>query len=327
MKIMQSLVSLLLLTTFVIPTNLFAGIWEKGRYSGIYGARNYRVYIPSSVARSSRTPIVVMLHGCDQSAEDFAKGTRIEKWAEKEKFIALFPEQSLVYNPFKCWNWVVPASNLRVGEAQVIVDMVDDVVKRYDADANNVFATGMSSGASMVSILGNCFPERFKALGSSDGTQYYATATGLDFAQVVLSGASVTADVAAWTGYGCSYFAQNKPTKMPIIIFHGMNSPLMSPVHAFQVENEFKAFNDYLDNDRRDNSYFRAKDVINVPETNTYGYTLYTTTDQDNDVIIERYMVDKLGHDWSGGVEGKYNDPKGPDATALMVKFFKRYGL
>jgi poly(3-hydroxybutyrate) depolymerase len=206
--------------------------------------------------------------------------------------------------------------------------MVDQVVKLHDADPKNVFAAGMSSGASMVSILGNCYPDRFKALGSHDGTQYYASATGLDFAQVVLTGASVSADVAASTGFACSYFVANKPTKMPIIIFHGMNSPLMSPVHAFQIENEFMAFDDFLDNSRKDNSFFRSKDIVNIPESETYGYNLYTTTNQANEVIIERYMIDKLGHNWSGGLENmKYNDPKGPDATGLIIKFFKRFGL
>ena len=323
----STLRSFFFLALTLFTSNLFAGTWENGHYTGVYGARNYYVYVPSNLPVGHRAPIVVMIHGCDQSASDFAKGTRIEQWAEKEKFIALFPEQSLAYNPFKCWNWVIPGNNTRAGESQVIIEMIDAVVKKYDGDVHNVFAAGMSSGASMVSILGNCYPERFKALGSHDGTQYYASATGLDFASVVLNGATVNADFAAYTGYGCSYFASNKPNKMPIIIFHGMNSPLMSPVHAFQIENEMKTFNDYLDNGMKDNSYFRSKAVTNVPESATYGYNLYTTTNQANEVIIERYMIDKLGHDWSGGAEGKYNDPKGPDATALILKFFKRFGL
>ncbi|MDO9183916.1 MAG: PHB depolymerase family esterase [Bacteriovorax sp.] len=322
------MIFILSVCTTLLSGSLHAGTWKSGSSSGMNGIRNYKLYIPDGLLKNHKAPMVVMLHGCEQNAEDFAKGTRIAQWADKEKFVALLPEQNSSYNPFRCWNWVMPSNNLRAGETAAIIEMMDLVIDQFNLDKDNVFAGGMSAGASMVSILGNCYPERFKALMAHDGTQYYASTTGLDFANVVLSGASNPFSVAARTGYACSSFAVNRPTVMPIIIFHGMNSPLMSPVHAFQVEDEFKAFNDYLDNGIKDNSNFKSKVVINVPETKTYGYNLFTTVNQDNQVYIERYMVDKLGHDWSGGVANlPYNDPKGPDASELMMKFFKKFGL
>jgi poly(hydroxyalkanoate) depolymerase family esterase len=329
LKIIASILGLFLTSTLSAAVAGATGTLSNGQNSGIYGTRNYKVFIPSGVTKASKAPVVVMLHGCEQTAEEFAKGTRIAEFAEKEKFIVLLPEQNPAYNSFKCWNWVMPVNNSRMGEPQAIIEMLDAVIAKYSANSERVYAAGMSAGASMVSILGNCFPERFKALGSHDGTQYYASYTGLDFAEVVLNGASVPTNIAARTGYSCSlYGGANRPTKMPIIIFHGMNSPLMSPVHAFQIENEFKAFNDLLDDGSQNNSYFKSKAVIDVPDSKTYGYNLYTTTNQENQVLIERYMVNTLGHDWSGGVANlPYNDPKGPDATALIVKFFKRFGL
>lgn len=324
MNSLKIICALLIATSF----SLSAGTWKTANSADVSGVRKYNVYIPSTLIKNQKAPLIIMLHGCDETAADFATATRIADWADKEKFVVLVPEQSTAYNPYKCWNWVAPSNNLRAGETQAIISMLDIVTEKYGIDRDNVFAAGMSAGASMVSILGNCYPERFKALASHDGTQYYATATGLDYATVVLNGASVSANVAAGAGFACSAFVFNRPSVMPMIIFHGMNSPLMSPVHAFQTEDEMKAFNDYLDNGMLDNSNFRSKNTINVPETKTYGYNLYTTTNQNNDVYIERYMIDKLGHDWSGGVGGfKYNDPKGPDATALIIKFFKRYGL
>lgn len=269
-----------------------------------------------------------MIHGCEQNAVEFANGTRIAKWADKEKFIVLLPEQNPAFNPFKCWNWVLPMNNARNGEAHVIVEMLDAVVEKYNADKENVFAAGMSSGASMVNILGNCYPERFKALGSHDGTQYNSSTTGADFADVVLHGASVPSYVAAKNGSICSSLVRNRPTKMPIIIFHGMSSPLMSPAHAFQIESEFKIFNDLLDNNKRDTSYFLEKSVKFVPASSTYGYNLYTLINKEREVLIERYMINDLSHGWSGGLATlPYNDPKGPDATQLIVNFFKKHGL
>lgn len=305
-----------------------ASLFETGSYSGVYGYRNYKVYVPAGLDENAKTPVVVMIHGCDQNAETFAAGTRIVKWADKEKFIVLLPEQNPSFNSFKCWNWVLPVNNSKYGETQVIIEMLDQVLAKYNGDTNKVFAAGMSSGASMVNILGNCYPDRFKALGSHDGTQFYATKTGMDFSDVVLYGASVTAPVAAEFGYACSAYTRNRPSKMPIIIFHGMNSPLMSPAHAYQIENEFKVFNDLLDNGTRDLSYYLDKSVKFYPGNNTYGYNKYTLINKLQEPLIERYMINDLAHSWSGGdPKIPYNDPKGPDATGLIIEFFKKYGL
>lgn len=318
----------LILIMISISSSLFAGTWKTENNSGFFGFREYAVYIPDNLPKTKKPSLVVMLHGCDQNVEEFAAGTRITKFADKEKFIVLLPEQNTTYNSFKCWNWVVPSNNTRSGEAQSIISMLDSVAEKYDINTQSVYAVGMSAGASMVSILGNCFPEHFRALGVQDGTQYFATATGLDFINVVLKGASIDFDLAAEVGNACSAGVSNRPTQMPMIIFNGKNSPQMSPIHALQVESEMLAFNDYLDNGIRDNSYFLSKKMITVPEGKTYGYDLYTTMSTANTPLIERYMVEKLGHDWSGGLAGlPFNDPKGPDATGMMIRFFKKFGL
>lgn len=302
-------------------------LFETGSYTGILGTRNFKVYVPAGLSKTKKAPVVVMIHGCEQNAEVFAGGTRIVKWADKEKFIVLLPEQNQEFNPYKCWNWVLPVNNSKYGETQVIVEMLDKVLLKYNGDEKRVYAAGMSSGASMVNILGNCYPDRFKALASHDGTQFYSTKTGMDFADVVLYGPAVPAPVAAEYGYACSAYSK-RPKQMPIIVFHGMNSPLMSPSHAYQVENEFKVLNDLLDNGVRDTSYFLSKDVVFYPGKNTYGYNKYSMINKANQPLIVRYMINDLAHSWSGGdPKYPYNDPKGPDATALIIEFFKTFGL
>jgi poly(3-hydroxybutyrate) depolymerase len=102
----------------------------------------------------------------------------------------------------------------------------------------------------------------------------------------------------------------------------------MNPLHAAQIEDEFIAFNDYIDNHVRDTSSVKDKKVETVQDSATYGYTKYSVIGEDNEPFIQRYMINHLNHSWSGG-DGKYryNDPKGPDATKLIVNFFKRFGL
>lgn len=320
--------TILLIVSFA-PTLNAADNFIEGAYNGIYGTRNYKLFIPSGLDKTKKYPVIVMLHGCEQNAVDFAKGTKIVQWAEQEKFIVLLPEQNPAYNSYKCWNWILPVNNTRAGEPQVIISMLDEVIRKYNADGDRVFAAGMSAGGTMVSILGNCYPERFKALASHDGAQYYATATGMDYNDVVLYGASVPVATAAQTGYACSSFVGNRPKQMPIIILHGLNGPLMSPAHAFQVEAEFKILNDLLDNGVRDNSFFLEKNVTTVPATKTtYGYIKYVLLNPARESLIETYMINDLSHSWSGGTAGmSYNDPKGPDATKFILEFFSKHGL
>lgn len=323
---MKAIIFGLFFSAFSINTQ--AGVWTTGSNVGIYGNRTYKVYVPNNLSKKNKPAVVVMLHGCDQSADDFAVGSRIEKWADKEHFIALFPEQNKEYNSYKCWNWIVPGYNGRAGESQAIVEMLDAVIQNFDADTDRVFVAGMSAGGSMASILANCYPERFKAVASHDGSQFYSSYIGLDFIEIVKNGPAVPAAVAANIANSISQFVPNRPKKMPAIIFQGMSSPLMNPLHAFQVESEYLAFNDMLDNGMRDNSFFLEKEIKNVLAGNSYGYTLYKTINTDHEVLIERYMINGLKHGWSGGVATlPYNDPKGPDASMLIFNFFKTYGL
>lgn len=318
---------ILLLALSASTTAIHAGEWHKGVNAGVYGVRNYKVYVSDKAKKLDRPALVVFIHGCEQDAEEFARGARMIEASDKEGFVLLLPEQNKNYNPYKCWNWVLPANLGRAGEPEVIRQMTDETIERFNLDADRVFVAGMSSGAGMVNILGNCYPEKFKALASHDGTMYNSTNVALDYEEVVVNGPSVAPWISAFKGYLCASFV-DKPKSMPIIIFHGNNGPLMSPVHAFQIENQMKVYNDYLDNGKRDYSYFKEKSVTVTKDTDKYGHTLFTVVNKFNQPFIERYMINHLGHAWSGGdAKYPYNDPKGPDATKLVIQFFKKYGL
>ncbi len=320
-------VTSLLISNILISDSHAEGQWHKGVNAGIYGVRNYHLYIPTKAISQKNSALVVFIHGCEQDPIDFARGSRMVEMSEKEGFLLLLPEQNKNYNPYKCWNWVLPANNMRAGEPEVIKLMTDEVINKYDIDQKRVFAAGMSSGAGMVNILGNCYPDKFKALASHDGVMYNATNIALDYEEVTVNGPSVAPWISAFKGFACALIT-DRPKSMPIIIFHGNNGPLMSPVHAFQIENQMKVYNDYLDNGKRDYSYFLEKSVNVVNDSNKYGYTQFLVTNKFKETFIERYMINHLGHAWSGGDKNyPYNDPNGPDATKLIIKFFKRFGL
>src|SRR5271165_131011 len=113
-----------------------AGVYHEPKSSGFLGRRNlqYRLYLPSSIAKSERLPLVLMLHGCSQTAVEFAEGTRMNSVAEDRGCAVLYPEQPRRSNPLRCWNWFSPEVLAGKGEAALIVQTVHHIMEHYPID-------------------------------------------------------------------------------------------------------------------------------------------------------------------------------------------------
>jgi len=91
------------------------GRWVTGGAFSIHGAvgtqpfvvprRRFRLYVPRGWARGTPAPLVALIHGCQQTAEEFAQGTRIEALADRIGALVLMPRQKRTANPYRCWNW------------------------------------------------------------------------------------------------------------------------------------------------------------------------------------------------------------------------------
>src|SRR3984893_12217736 len=97
--------------------------WLAGRFphallAGTFRQqRDYFLYVPTTVTRRERVPLLVMLHACSQDARTFAEGTRMNEIGDQHRFIVLYPQQSLRANPLRCWNWFGPRTRDGAGEA------------------------------------------------------------------------------------------------------------------------------------------------------------------------------------------------------------------
>ncbi|HEU0053611.1 MAG TPA: PHB depolymerase family esterase, partial [Longimicrobium sp.] len=139
--------------------------WIDGTYNSVWGARFYRVYVPSSYTGASARPLMVMLHGCMQDGYDFAAGTRMNQLAEARNFIVLYPEQGTLYNAGDCWNWFFTSNQARgSGEPAVIAGMIDWVKANYNVDASRVGVAGFSAGAAMASTMACAYPDKVRKL-------------------------------------------------------------------------------------------------------------------------------------------------------------------
>lgn len=133
---------------------------DFGPFGSNPGALKAKCHIPAQVA--SKPALVVVLHGCTQTADGYDRGAGWSQLADEHGFILLFPEQQRANNPNLCFNWFSPADNGRDrGEALSIRQMIETMIDTHGIDRSRIFVTGLSAGGAMTSILLASYPELF----------------------------------------------------------------------------------------------------------------------------------------------------------------------
>lgn len=302
------------------PVESASSAFVSGTYTSEEGARNYKLYIPSGYHGQS-VPLYVMLHGCTQNPDDFAAGTEMNLWAESQTFLVLYPEQNSTANANLCWNWFEPAHQKRgAGEPAIIAGMTAEIMSAYNVNKNQVHVAGMSAGGAMAVIMGATYPDTYASIGVSAGLEYRAAYDLLSAVSAQELGGPNPDDQG-----GLAYLASGSAARIvPTIVFHGANDLTVAVVNGHQVLSQWAQTNDYAD-DGLDNNTIQdqASEVIFAAVPDGYTYTRSIYKNSKGHVLMEKWIVDTMTHRWSGGSpNGSYTDPKGPSATAEMVRFF-----
>ncbi len=296
------------------------GFFDRHTFTNEHGSRDYLLYVPGGV-EDQRVPLVVMLHGCGQDAEDFAAGTLMNAIAEREKFLVLYLEQDPEANRLRCWNWFEPTHQRRdSGEPSIIAGVTEQVTAEHDIDPDRVYVAGMSAGGSMTSIMGAAYPDLYAAIGVHSGLQYGAADSSL---------AALAAQQRGGPNpdrQGREAFLQARPEArvVPVIVFHGEEDRVVDVVNAHQTLSQWAQTNDYAhDGSDNDSITDEPSSVLRSPEPETYDHVRYVYEDPGGRTIMEKWIVEELGHAWSGGDDdGTHTDPGGPDASGEMIRFF-----
>ncbi|MGH7727201.1 MAG: extracellular catalytic domain type 1 short-chain-length polyhydroxyalkanoate depolymerase [Vulcanimicrobiaceae bacterium] len=263
----------------------------------------YRLYAPNAVREgSARVPLLVALHGCTQTAPDFAAGTRFDRLAERDGFVALYPEQSPLGNPQLCWNWFLPEHQARAsGEPAEILALVERIAGELPIDRSRIFVAGLSAGGAMAAILAELAPEIFAAAGIVAGIPLYA-ARDLAGAYAAMQG-STPRPAAVRPRRRLAH------ERLRATIWTGDDDRVVDPRNAELLVEQFRALS---------GSEHGAPSRELVA-----GSEVARWRDRAGRVRVERWTVAGMGHAWSGGsFRGSHTFPPGPRASEAMVAFF-----
>jgi poly(hydroxyalkanoate) depolymerase family esterase len=307
------------------PTSLTGkspGSWLGSYYSSIENGAlparrmNYWLYLPSTPS-TTPIPLLVMLHGCQQTATQFADGTRMNRLAEEKGFAVLYPQQSLRGHPNRCWHWYERTTQHGGDDVKLIVGVIGKVMAKYPVDPARIYIAGLSAGAAMANIIALNHPRLIAAVGLHSGTVFGAGHSRLGALSVMQLG-SVQSPAPAIR----EIVKKSTPfPAMPAILIHGQDDGVVRPVNLTQLAQQFRLLNDLPSEGQRPALLKKAKTSGN--RANAYRQRDHYRGDT---LLLRECEILKLEHAWSGGdCTIRFNDCNGPDASRLMWDFFARH--
>lgn len=268
------------------------------------GPRRYRLFKPLGVRRHEKLPLLVMLHGCGQDAQGLSASSRMNRLAERERFLVLYPEQDRLANAQGCWNWYDTRTGRAQAEADSLHAAICHVSTTQPVDPSRLAVAGLSAGAGMAALLAMRYPQQFCAVAMHSGIApgvAHSSASALQ----AMAGYKIKAAPAAARPLGMHLPA--------LLVIQGTADHTVAPSNGTEAACVWA----------------QAQGAQpSAPRTLQRGarYAM-TVTDYRTPSRLAATLCDVvgLGHAWSGGAPGQpYSDPKGPDASRLIWSFISK---
>lgn len=272
-----------------------------------------KLYISSKYRQGIDIPLVVMLHGDGQTAEQFERLTNMNEIADDRGFNVLYLSADSS-NPLTSWEWYSTSVQAGSGDTAYIVDAINAINATYSIDDSRIYAVGFGAGAVMANIVAATNPTLIKAIAVVSGTQY-AAASNLNTSFNAKENGSTATSQAIIDAMG------TKGDVTPVIVIHGVNDETFDIVNADLTISQWADANDILDNETDDDSVSASPS-----KTETFStYSKYVYNNANGLTVMEKYVVSNMGYAWSGGsVAGDYTYTSGPNASELIYDFFAK---
>lgn len=269
-----------------------AGTFGRGTLAG----RAYRVWVPTRPA--PERPLVVALHGCWQTPEDFALGTRLNEAAERRGLVVVYPAQGRRENPYRCWNWFEPAQQTATGsETAQILAIARRVQSERGMREGRVVVLGFSAGAWMAVNLACAMPDAVAGIGALAGGPYRCAGSSETAIQCMRGSTGDGAAAAAACGRATGWRAS---------LWQGALDPVVSPANLTALESMF----------------VRVLGAGGGVTSTDAGAVHAVYRDTRGAPVLETWLVPGMGHAWSGGdARSTHAWPAGPSATERMLDF------
>lgn len=307
------------------PLASLPGSWQKSWFSVPAAGQRaparrmlYWLYLPPH-AGSAPLPLVVMLHGCQQMATDFALSTRMNALAARKGFAVLYPQQSATADAHRCWHWYKRSTQEGGGDVRLIADMIAQVQARHGLDASRTYVAGLSAGAGLANILALRYPAMVAAVGLHSAPVFGTTDSAMS-AYGAMQHGSGQAHRESVRSFGRS---QSAFPGMPVILIHGARDSVVRRINMTQLTEQFTLLNAGVIT--RENPVVRSWPARSSGRHPRHAYESATWYAGRKPQLVACEIA-QLGHAWSGGDSSvDFSAPEGPDATLMMWTFFSRH--
>jgi poly(hydroxyalkanoate) depolymerase family esterase len=256
-------------------------------------------FVPSHPA--AKPPLVVVLHGCTQTAASYDHGTGWSELAEQQGFLLLFPEQRPANNPKSCFSWFQASDTRRDdGEALSIRQMIARMVADHDVDPHRIFITGLSAGGAMTSVMLATYPEVFAGGAILAGLPYGAADSVGEAFGSMFQGRSNSAQ--EWGDLVRAASRHHGPWPR-VSVWHGSADTTVVPLNAAEIVKQW--------------TNVHGLSATPDAEDRVDGFPHRIWRGPDGAVAVEEYSVTGMAHGTPLAVAGQEN-PHGAAGPFLL---------
>jgi poly(hydroxyalkanoate) depolymerase family esterase len=259
--------------------------------------------------------LVVVLHGCGQTAAGYDLGAGWSTLAQRYGFALLMPEQQPSNNASTCFNWFIPEDTARdSGEACSIRQMIARMVDDHGINASRIFVTGLSAGGAMTSVMLATYPEVFAA-GAIIAGLPFGVATNV---REALNGMFQSpAHPAGELGDLVRNASNHKGPWPKLSVWHGSADRTVNPANANEIVKQ------WLD--------VHGLPLAPMSDATVDGYPHQVWWNADGETIIESYTITDMAHgtplgtadnDERYGAQGAFLIEAGISSSYHIANFF-----